>query len=66
MSDFCFRSISLEQMDRISSNFVNALILTRSGLVLLPVIFRKFVKELRPLMSAFHFRSIFFERMDRI
>ena len=39
MSDLIFCSISLEQMDRISSSFVYPLILTKSKLGLLPVIF---------------------------
>ena len=46
MSELRFRSMSLEQMDRITSNFVYALILTRSRWKVLPVIFRKFVTEL--------------------
>ena len=50
MSEFCFRSISLERMDRISLNFVYALILTRSRLGLLPVIFR-IVIELWPFID---------------
>ena len=52
MSEFCFRSISLEQIYRISSNFVYALILTRSMFGLLPVIFHKFVRELWPLIDV--------------
>ena len=47
-----FRSISLKQLDMISSNFVYLLILTRSRLGLLPVIFRKFVIELLPLIDV--------------
>ena len=42
MSEFRFRSISLEQIDRISSNFVYALVLIRSRFGLLPVIFCNF------------------------
>ena len=49
---FCFRSISLEQNDRISPNFVYEFVLTRSKLGLLPVIFRTFVQELCPLIYA--------------
>ena len=41
----------VEQMDRISSNFVYALIMTRHRLRLLPVIFRKFAAELWPLIE---------------
>ena len=43
--EFHFRSISWEQMDRISPNFIYAFILTRSSLGLLQVIFRSFVPE---------------------
>ena len=39
-------------MDRISSNFIYALILTRSSLGLLHAIFRSFVPELWPLIYA--------------
>ena len=39
-------------MDRILRDFVYALILTRSRLRLLPVIFCKFVKELWPLIDV--------------
>ena len=53
MSDFRFCSISsLEIMDRILPDFVYVLILTRSRLGLLPVIFRKIVKELWPLIDV--------------
>ena len=52
MSEFRFRSISLEQMDGILLNFVYALILTRSDLGFLPVTFRKFAAELWPLIKA--------------
>ena len=52
MSEFRFRSIFLEQMDIISSNFVYALILTRSKLGLLPVNFRKFAAEFWPLIDV--------------
>ena len=50
MSEFCFRSISLERMDRISSDFVYALTRSRQGM--LPVICRKFVTELWPLIDV--------------
>ena len=55
--NFVFRSISLEQMDRISTNFVYALnfILTRSMLGVLPIIF------LICNMSEFCFCSIALE-----
>ena len=49
---FCFISISWEQIDRISTNFIYAFILTRSSLRLLHVIFRSFVPELWPLIYA--------------
>ena len=39
MSEFCFRSISEEQTDRISPNILYAFILTGSRLGLLPVNF---------------------------
>ena len=45
-SGFCFRSISSEPMDRISPNFIYALISTRSRLGLLHIIFQAFVIEL--------------------
>ena len=45
MSNFCFHSISGEQMGRISPNFVYAFILTISRLGLLPVIFSLFVTD---------------------
>ena len=48
MSDFRFRSISGDQIDSIIPNFVFALILTRSRLGLLRVIFRKFITEVWP------------------
>ena len=51
MSEFCSRSISLEQMDRLGLNFVYAFILARSMLELLPVIFPKFVTELWPMID---------------
>ena len=51
---FCFRSISWEQMDRISLNFIYAFILTslRSTLGLLQIIFPTFLPELWPLIYA--------------
>ena len=52
ISEFRFCSISLEQIDRISPHFYYALMLTRSKLGLLPVIFRKFVTELLPLIDV--------------
>ena len=54
-------------MDIILPNFVYTLIMTRSRLGLLPVIFRKFVTEFGPwLMSAFRSHSISLEQMDTI
>ena len=50
--EFCFRSISLEQIDRFSLNFIYAFILIRSRLGLLHIIFRTFVPELWPLIYA--------------
>ena len=49
-----FRSISWKQIDRISPNFINALLLTKSRLELelLHIIFRTFVAELWPLLNA--------------
>ena len=52
MSDFHSCSISLERMDTISLNFVYALILTRSRLELLPVIFPKCVTDLWLLIDV--------------
>ena len=49
---FCFRSISWEQMDRISPNFIYAFKLPRSTLGLLHIIFPTFVPELWPLIYA--------------
>ena len=49
---FCFRSISRKQIDRISPNFKNALLLTRSLLGLLQIIIHTFVPELWPLIFA--------------
>ena len=44
-----------------------AFILTRSRFGLLPVIFRKFVTELWPLIDVrFHFGSILLDQIDRI
>ena len=45
-------SISWEQMDRISPNFMYAFILTRYTLGLLHIIFRTFVAELLPLIYS--------------
>ena len=47
-----FHSISWEQIDRISPNFIYAFILTRSALGLLPIIFCTFVPELWLLIYA--------------
>ena len=52
MSEFRFHSISGEEMDRISPNFVYAFILTISRLGLLYVIFCLFVSELWPLINV--------------
>ena len=73
-SDFRFCSISSEQMDRISPNFVYGLISTRSRVGLLPIIFRAFVIELWHLTDVrILFRISFllntfvsWEQMDRI
>ena len=51
MSEFHFRSISLEQMDPISPNFIYACILRRFRLGLFPGIFHKFVTECWPLID---------------
>ena len=51
MSEFYFRSVSLESIDIIYLNSVYALILTRSMLGLLPVTFR-FAAELWPLIEV--------------
>ena len=52
MPEFCLRSISLEQIDRLSLNFICAFILIRSSLGLLHISFRTFVPELWPLVYA--------------
>ena len=52
MSEFRFRSISWERIDRIWPNFVCTSTLTRSSLGLLPVIFRKILTELWPLIDV--------------
>ena len=46
--EFDFRSISREQIDRISPNFVNAFILTRSKLGLLHFIFAHLIQSYGP------------------
>ena len=63
--EFCFRSISLEQIDQFSLNFIYAFILIRSSFGLLHVIFRTFVQELWPLiMPKFCIHSISWEQID--
>ena len=52
MPKFCFRSVSREQIDRNSPNFIFAFILTRSRLRLLPSMFCLFVAELWPLIDV--------------
>ena len=52
MQKFRFHSISWEQIDRISPNFIYAFISTRSSLELSHIIFRNFVPELWPLIYA--------------
>ena len=52
MQKFRFRSLSWEQIDRISPNFIYAFILTRSTMGLLHIIFRTFVPVLFPLIYA--------------
>ena len=51
-SEFRFRPISWEQIDRTSPYFISLFILTRSRLGLFPVIFLKFVPELWPLIAV--------------
>ena len=46
MAKFRFRSISFEQIDRFTQNFISAFLLTRSRLGLLPVIYDLLVTEL--------------------
>ena len=66
-SIFFSPSISWEQIDRISPNFIHAFILTRSKLGLLHIIFHIIVPELWPLIYAkFRFCSISWEQIDRI
>ena len=52
LSEIFFCSLSLEQIDRSSPNFVYAFILTRSRLGLLPVMFCLFVTEMWPLIDV--------------
>ena len=54
---FCFRSITWEQIDRNSHNFIYAFILTRSMFGLLHFFLRIIVLELRPLIYAKNFIS---------
>ena len=64
---FCFHSISWEQMDRISPNFIYAFILTTSTLGLLHTIFADLYQSYGPwFMPKLCFRSISWEEMDRI
>ena len=57
----------LEQIDRFSTNFIYAFILTRYSLGLLHLIFHAFLSELWPLIyTKFCFRSIFREQIDII
>ena len=51
---FCFRSISWELLDIFLPNFIYALILTRSSLGLLHVIFWKLVPDLWPFIMALY------------
>ena len=65
--EFQFRSISCELIDRISPNFIYALILARSMLGLLAVIFAYLQQSYGPwFMSEFRFHSISGEQMDRV
>ena len=66
--EFRFRSISWEQIDRISPNFMYAFILTGSSLGVLAFIFCLFITySYGPwFMSDFSFRSIIWEWIDRI
>ena len=50
-SEFCFRSISWDRMDRIWPEFVCSSTLTRSSLGLLLIIFRKILTDLQPLID---------------
>ena len=61
-SKFPFHSISWKRIDRISQNFIYALILTRSSLGLLNIIFRTFVPELRSLPTPGRF--FFLQKID--
>ena len=59
-------SVSAQYLDRISPNFVYAMILTRSRLGLLHVSFHTFVPELWPLIYAkIWFRSISSEQINK-
>ena len=53
MSDFCpAQYLGNNEMNRILSNFVIALILTRSRLGLLPFVFHKILSEFWPLLDV--------------
>ena len=52
MSEFQFRPIPLERMDRIEPNSAYVLILTRSRLGLLSIIISKFAAKLWPLIEV--------------
>ena len=63
MPKICFPSISWEQMNRSSPNFIYAFILTRSMLGLLRINFRTFVPKLWPFIHAkFCFCTISWEQ----
>ena len=67
MPKFCFCSISQEQIEWFSPNFIYAFILTRSSLRLMRVIFRTFIPGLWPFtLPKFHFCSLSCEQIDRI
>ena len=64
---FRFCSISREQIDLFSPNFIYAFILTRSSLGLMHVIFTHLYQIYGPWFTPkFRFRSISWEQMDRI
>ena len=65
--EFRFRSISWEQIDRISPNFIYAFLLNRSSFGLLHIIFAHFYQSYGPWYTPeFRFSWISWEQIDRI
>ena len=54
VSDFNFHAIPREQMDEISPSFIDTVVLAKSRLRLLPVIFHEFETKLSSLVDVFY------------